>query len=110
MSSADTSKVECIAICTVPPEKLQRFKELASAFISTVETHEPDALRFQMVEELDTAEPQFVMVESYTSMEVVKAHADSSRFKELFGKFEEEKLLAKPPLQILGKAVAGFTR
>ena len=63
-----------------------------------------------MVEELDTSEPQLVMVESYANMEAVKAHGESSRFKELFAKFEEEKLLTAPPLQVLGKAVAGFIR
>lgn len=85
-------------------------KALTASFIATVEAREPGTLSFNMIEELEAEEPQLVMVESYADSAAKDAHMVTPHFKALFAQFEEENLFAKPPQQILGKKVTGFTR
>ena len=90
----------------------------------TVHKQEDYTLRYLMTEKLDAEEPEYIMIETYVSRPAKIAvannlerykdktgadkHPTEPHFKELFSKFTDEDLFAKPPYIVQTKSITGF--
>ncbi|KAK0263423.1 hypothetical protein LTR29_001046 [Friedmanniomyces endolithicus] len=69
-----------------------------------------DSKNASVAEQRDDKGEEFVMFETYKSKEAMLQHEEESYFKEGFGLFVEEGLMAKAPLLIRTVSKAGFDR
>ncbi|KAK0258417.1 hypothetical protein LTR91_006572 [Friedmanniomyces endolithicus] len=69
-----------------------------------------DSPEASVVEQRDDKYEEFVMFETYKSKEALLQHEKESYFKEVYGLFLEEGLMAKAPLLIRTVSKAGFDR
>ncbi|KAK1081115.1 hypothetical protein LTR33_004956 [Friedmanniomyces endolithicus] len=69
-----------------------------------------DTMETSVAEQRDTKYEEFVMFETYKSKEALLQHEEESYFKEVYGLFVEEGLMAKAPLLIRTVSKAGFDR
>ncbi|KAI5358509.1 hypothetical protein Slin15195_G109570 [Septoria linicola] len=104
------SEVNIVAILYPASGKLDRMRELMKPMIKSVYEKEDYTLRYMMTEQInhDSGEPDIVMIETYKSKDGADQHTATDYFKELFGTFEKEGIMAKAPYLAITKSVQGF--
>ncbi|KAH9845345.1 Dimeric alpha+beta barrel like protein [Teratosphaeria destructans] len=93
-----------------PGKKAERLKELLKPMCKDVHSKEDYTLRYIMTEQLDSENPDIVMIETYKDKDAATKHTKEPHFKELFGTFEKEGLMRQPPYLAQTKSKAGFER
>ncbi|TKA48645.1 hypothetical protein B0A54_00781 [Friedmanniomyces endolithicus] len=117
------TEIHTFAILYAAEGKAERMRSLLEKQCKKVHENEDYTLRFlvtepiavdsknaSVAEQRDDKGEEFVMFETYKSKEAMLQHEEESYFKEGFGLFVEEGLMAKAPLLIRTVSKAGFDR
>jgi len=100
--------VEVIAVLKPNKGKENRIQELLGATAKIVEAQEKGTLRYQLHKQTSGDPANFVVIESYGSIDALKAHGKFPEFKDMGRKFAKEQLLRSPMEVYILKPVAGF--
>ncbi|KAF2168929.1 hypothetical protein M409DRAFT_20945 [Zasmidium cellare ATCC 36951] len=107
-------EIHVVAILSPKPGKAERLLTLLQPLLQTVQTTEPQTLRYLMLQEPTTSsssettsEQDIVFIEKYASPEANETHVQGEKFQQVFRAIAEEGLLAREMVLRKGLVVVG---